>query len=487
MTVKTIASLCPDRKGKCIKLLKKLNKNSVRIHGDTRPSNPNKANTALSVLIDKNLILPMARVFYRNKAGDPLKKGRISRQGIICDCCLKTFSLTAFEPHAGSTNHRPAANIMLDDGSGRSLSNCHNQLDDSTAKNMVSPNNKVSTPKIRVSPNNKVSTLKIRVSPNNKVSKVQIKGKSSSCEKRPEDSDVVCSVCIEGGELIVCEECPAAFHLKCIGLQQIPKGYWFCPSCCCRICGGGPLVEGCYATCRQCDRKFHSICLKMKTKSSDYWKNCDTGNVNWFCSQSCENLFCGLEKLTGNPIQVKENLKWTLLKSNNGDSDHDDKKKKLSASLDVMHECFHSSRDFYTGRDVAEDVIFGRESKLKRVDFKGFHTVILEKKGCLATVATVRVHDQRLAEMPLAATRFSHRRRGMCRALVDELEKQLRELGVEKLVLPAAPSALKTWTKLGFSKMTDEDKLSLLRYSLLDFKGTIMCQKMLKTDPMVIL
>ncbi|OMP03564.1 hypothetical protein CCACVL1_02370 [Corchorus capsularis] len=450
MTVKTISSLCQERKGKCIKLLKKLNKNSVGIR-DKKSSNPRKI--ALSVLMDKDLILPMARVFYRNKAGDPLKKGRISRKGIICDCCLTTFSLTAFEAHAGSTNHRPAANIMLDDGSGRSLSNCHDEL------NKVSP----------------------------RVSKVQKEERQfSSCEKRPKGSDTVCSVCIDGGELIVCEECPAAFHLKCIGLQQIPKGHWSCPSCCCRICGGGSLVEGCYSTCRQCDRKFHSICLKMKTKSSYYW-NSESGNVNWFCNQSCENLFCGLEKLRGNSIQVKENLKWTLLKSNNGDSDNDEKKKKLSAALDVMHECFQSSRDFYTGRDLAEDVIFGRESKLKRVDFKGFHTVLLEKKGSLATVATVRVHDQKVAEMPLAATRSSHRRRGMCRALVEELEKQLRELGVEKLVLPAAPTALKTWTKLGFSKMTDKEKLRLLRYSLLDFRGTIMCQKMLNTDPMVIL
>ncbi|OMO98896.1 hypothetical protein CCACVL1_04006 [Corchorus capsularis] len=119
MTMKTISLLCQERKGKCIKLLKKLNKNFVRIHGGKRPSNPRKTKIALSVLIDKDLILPMARVFYQNKTGDPLKKGRISRKGIICDCCLTTFSLTAFEAHARGTNHRPAANIMLDDGSGR--------------------------------------------------------------------------------------------------------------------------------------------------------------------------------------------------------------------------------------------------------------------------------------------------------------------------------------------------------------------------------
>ncbi|OMO59251.1 hypothetical protein CCACVL1_24968 [Corchorus capsularis] len=446
----TALLLCQDqhqnpssiRTGKNVKLLKKLNKKSDGDH--KKPNNPRKPRTALSLLIDSNVVLPMAKVYYQNKAGVSLKKGRITRDGILCDCCLNSFGLTAFETHAGSTNHRPAAFIMLDDGSGRSLSDCHKQVDGSS------------------------TNFK-------KVSKVQINGQyNSSCGS--ESPDHVCSVCGDGEELIVCQQCPAAFHLKCVGLKQVPKGLWFCPSCCCGICGNG--VEGCCATCRQCDRKFHSICLKMKTKSSEYWKNCQ---VNWFCSQSCENIFSGLENLSGNPIPISVDLSWTLLRSNNGDSDHDDKK-KLSAALDVMHECFETSKDFYTGRDVAKDVIFGRESKLKRVDFKGFYTVILEEKGDVATVATVRVHDGKVAELPLAATRFSHRRRGMCRMLVDELEKQLRELRVERLVLPAVPSALETWTKLGFSKMTDEDKSSLLlNYTLLHFQGTIMCQKLLKT------
>ncbi|OMO49635.1 hypothetical protein CCACVL1_30894, partial [Corchorus capsularis] len=68
----------------------------------------------------------------------------------------------------------------------------------------------------------------------------------------------------------------------------------------------------------------------------------------------------------------------------------------------------------------------------------GFYTVILEEKGDVATVATVRVHDGKVAELPLAATRFSHRRRGMCRLLVEELEKQLRELRVERLVFTSS-------------------------------------------------
>lgn len=59
------------------------------------------------------------------------------------------------------------------------------------------------------------------------------------------------------------------------------------------------------------------------------------------------------------------------------------------------------------------------------------------------------------------------------------------ELGVERLVLPAVPSVLHTWTSsFGFSIMTESEKLEFLGYTFLDFQGTQMCQKRLvKTPP----
>ncbi|XWS24114.1 hypothetical protein CRYUN_Cryun28dG0073000 [Craigia yunnanensis] len=88
-----------------------------------------------------------------------------------------------------------------------------------------------------------------------------------------------------------------------------------------------------------------------------------------------------------------------------------------------MHECFERSKDAYTGRDLVEDVIFSIGSKLKRLNFKGFYTVILEENDDMVFVATVRVYGDRVAGMPLVATRFIHRRRYICRVLVDELER----------------------------------------------------------------
>lgn len=42
-----------------------------------------------------------------------------------------------------------------------------------------------------------------------------------------------CHICDDGGELICCDSCNKAFHLKCLSppLRKLPIGEWFCPSC----------------------------------------------------------------------------------------------------------------------------------------------------------------------------------------------------------------------------------------------------------------
>ena len=47
----------------------------------------------------------------------------------------------------------------------------------------------------------------------------------------------ICNECWDGGEMIVCDMCPMAFHLACIGLKCMPKGnIWFCPHHQCATC-----------------------------------------------------------------------------------------------------------------------------------------------------------------------------------------------------------------------------------------------------------
>ncbi|GKC70634.1 zinc finger, RING/FYVE/PHD-type, acyl-CoA N-acyltransferase, Jas TPL-binding domain protein, partial [Tanacetum coccineum] len=79
-------------------------------------------------LIENNIVKRGARVSYLSrKDGRVLKRGRFYEDGIKCDCCDEMFLLTKFETHAGSTNHRPAANIFFDDN--RSISDCEAQLE----------------------------------------------------------------------------------------------------------------------------------------------------------------------------------------------------------------------------------------------------------------------------------------------------------------------------------------------------------------------
>jgi hypothetical protein len=40
-----------------------------------------------------------------------------------------------------------------------------------------------------------------------------------------------CSICRQGGNLILCDNCPKSFHQECLKLKDIPEGEWFCATC----------------------------------------------------------------------------------------------------------------------------------------------------------------------------------------------------------------------------------------------------------------
>ncbi|KDP45793.1 hypothetical protein JCGZ_17400 [Jatropha curcas] len=347
-----------------------------------------KPRTVLSWLIDNNVVLPRARVHYCSiKGRRPIAEGRITRDGIKCNCCGKVYTLSNFELHVTGKYSRPTSSIFLEDG--RSLLDCQMQIIHDEMRNFAAE------------------------------SPEMLKGSSHQGE-----NDHICSVCHYGGELILCDQCPSSFH---------------------------------------------KTCLRME-------------------------IFLGLHKLLGKPLPVGlNNLTWTLLKHIQSDGfklDSPDIEaltenySKLNIALDVMHECFEPVEEPLTKRDLLKDVIFSKESKLNRLNFRGFYTVLLQKDDEFITVATVRVYGEKVAEIPLVGTRFQYRRLGMCRILIDILEKKLMELGVERLILPAVPSVLPAWTgSFGFTKMTDSERSKFLDYTFLDFQDTIMCHKLLIEIP----
>ncbi|WCJ18685.1 Acyl-CoA N-acyltransferase with RING/FYVE/PHD-type zinc finger protein [Euphorbia peplus] len=418
--------------------------------------------TLLSWLIKNNIVFPRAKVhFYRRNESISTAGGRITREGIMCICCYKLYTLGGFTFHVSGGYHRPASSICLNDGN--SLLDCLKKI---VHKQMANFEEEL--------PGNLKSSL------------------------HQGENDSICSVCLFGGELLLCDHCPSSFHKTCLGLLDVAEGDWFCPSCCCKICGHKNLdgdtecsfEDDTVLNCTQCQRKYHIRCIR--NRGNTCLKRIPSGN--WFCTNKCKEIYLGLNEILGKPISVGlENLTWTLLKPNYLESHKLDafsdeasieNCSKLSIAVDIMHECFEPFEDPHTKRDLLKDVIFNKRSELNRLNFEGFYTVILQKDDEFISAATIRIYGEKVAEMPLMGTRFQYRRLGMCRILMNELEQKLVELGVEGLILPAIPCVLNTWTgSFGFSKLTVSERSELVDYTFLDFQGATMCHKQLMKTP----
>ncbi|XP_025081586.1 chromodomain-helicase-DNA-binding protein 4-like isoform X2 [Pomacea canaliculata] len=121
------------------------------------------------------------------------------------------------------------------------------------------------------------------------------KKKTKMTNKFPNDPDAegyetehqdYCEVCQQGGEIILCDTCPRAYHLVCLEpeLEEAPEGKWSCPHCegegiqeqeeddhmeFCRVCkDGGELL-----CCDSCPSAYHTHCLNppLKTIPDGEW------------------------------------------------------------------------------------------------------------------------------------------------------------------------------------------------------------------------
>ncbi|KAK9734671.1 hypothetical protein RND81_04G156100 [Saponaria officinalis] len=406
----------------------------------------------LSWMIENNVVALRSKIYYRKKnCDDVLAEGKVFKEGIRCGCCQNLYSLSGFQAHVvGHNLFRAAENVFLENG--KSLVSCQVELMRS---------------RMRSFPGDAV------------VVEDETGNQSEIC------NDCVCSICNYGGDLMLCDLCPSSFHAACLNSQAIPEGEWFCPSCCCGACAQSRFDDDALC-CNQCERRYHPSCKKDRDMV--------IAGENWFCCKTCELIHWGLQQLLDKPFLVgHDDLTCTLVKpkqcQTEDDNDHDlvawaEIYSKLGVALEVMHECFETVKDTQSKRDLVEDALFCRESKLNRLNFKGFYTLLLERNDELISVAILRIYGDKVAEIPLIGTRFQHRRLGMCRILMNEIEKTLRNLGVRKLVLPAAAGVLSTWTNsFGFSIVKESDRSEFLGYTFLDFQDTTMCQKTLTKPP----
>ncbi|XP_059476340.1 chromodomain-helicase-DNA-binding protein Mi-2 homolog isoform X2 [Neocloeon triangulifer] len=120
------------------------------------------------------------------------------------------------------------------------------------------------------------------------------------------DHQDYCEVCQQGGEIILCDTCPRAYHLVCLEpeLEEAPEGKWSCPHCegegvqeqeedehmeFCRVCkDGGELL-----CCDQCPSAYHTFCLNPPLT--------EIPDGDWKCPR------CSAEQLPG---KVSKILTW---------------------------------------------------------------------------------------------------------------------------------------------------------------------------------
>ncbi|XP_046880883.1 chromodomain-helicase-DNA-binding protein 5 isoform X2 [Hypomesus transpacificus] len=135
------------------------------------------------------------------------------------------------------------------------------------------------------------------------------------------DHQDYCEVCTQGGEIILCDTCPRAYHLVCLEpeLEKAPEGTWSCPHCekegiqweakdeeeeeedpagdeeddhmeFCRVCkDGGELL-----CCDTCPSSYHIHCLNPPLP--------EIPNGEWLCPR------CMCPPLKG---KVQRILHWT--------------------------------------------------------------------------------------------------------------------------------------------------------------------------------
>lgn len=120
-----------------------------------------------------------------------------------------------------------------------------------------------------------------------------------------QDHQDYCEVCQQGGEIILCDTCPRAYHLVCLEpeLEEAPEGRWSCPHCetegakeqeeedehneFCRVCkDGGELL-----CCDSCPWAYHTFCLNppLKEIPDGDWRcpRCSVSTLKPLLSYSC--------------------------------------------------------------------------------------------------------------------------------------------------------------------------------------------------------
>lgn len=227
--------------------------------------------------------------------GQKLLDGYKKGSGIFCNCCDTVVSASQFEAHAGCASRRkPYCYIYTSNG---------------------------------------VSLHELSVT--------LIKDRQHTAKY----NDDLCSICADGGNLLLCDGCPRAFHMECASLPSIPRGKWYCKYCqnmferekfvahnanalaagrvsgvdsieqitkrsirivnnlasevsACILCRGFDFCKSGFGPrtiilCDQCEKEYHVGCLKDHNMAD----LTELPEGKWFCSIDCGRIESSLENL----------------------------------------------------------------------------------------------------------------------------------------------------------------------------------------------
>ncbi|KAL0336842.1 UNVERIFIED_CONTAM: Autoimmune regulator [Sesamum calycinum] len=406
----------------------------------TEGGNKKRDNDLHKLLFMPNGLPDGTSLAYYSK-GKRILGGYKQGNGIVCSCCNTEISPSQFEAHAGwAAKRQPYRHIYA--SSGLTLHDIALML--ANGQNLASSG-----------------------------------------------SDDMCAVCGDGGELIICNGCPRAFHAACLGLQCPPADDWHCSYCRDKF-GPGRKISG--------ESRPIIIRLKRVVKAPEFEPGgcvicrsqdfsaakfddrtviiCDQElpEDKWFCCDDCYKIFETLQNLaSGGPEIIPASVsatvykKHTMIGLNNGShneiqwcilsgkSRFPDHLLLLSRAAAIFRECFDPivAR---SGRDLIPVMVYG---------------------SVVVSAALLRIFGREVAELPLVATNRENQGKGLFQALFSCIQRLLSSMSVRHLVLPAAEEAEPMWTnKLGFRKTSNEQMLKYTRdYQLTIFKGTSLLEK----------
>ncbi len=91
------------------------------------------------------------------------------------------------------------------------------------------------------------------------------------------DHQDYCEVCQQGGEIILCDTCPRAYHMVCLDpdMEKAPEGKWSCPHCVSTLCSPLSAVQRSPLGCMLQKIALDSWNINSRAKITPGCKNTD--------------------------------------------------------------------------------------------------------------------------------------------------------------------------------------------------------------------